>query len=437
MRRAGAAGLAGPGAVLAVASLGANVLAYVLVVALGRALTPVDFGAVAALLNLTVIGAVPGLALQLVAARAVATGAGRGQVRPVLRLALVTGLVLAGLVTVASPVLREVLHLGGVTAALAVGATLVPMTVTFAVQGLLQGEERFGRLSLVYLAVAVPRFAAGAGAAALGAGVDGVMTATLAASALSAVAALAVLHGAGLLARPVDAAALTPPSWRDVVRSGTATAGLLVLVHVDVLLARAVLPPVASGVYAAGAVFAKAAFWGPQFVSTLLYARMTVQASRRAVVAAAATVTALLGLGVVAVAALGGSWLVGLLLGERYAGLGRGAAVFAALGTALAVVQVLVYAAVAVGDRRLAAATWAGTGLVVAAVLVARPDEPLVVVGIVLAGVLAVVVAGLLLELRRPAAIPAPTPVPGTPRPPAVLPAPGVAPAPATRSTSA
>ncbi len=400
MGRGVASGLAAPGAVLAVATGGANVLGYALVVALGRSLAPGDYGAVAALLNLAVIGAVPGLALQLVAARVVASG-GAGQVRALLGLALRTGLLLGGLVAVASPLLRGALHLGGVTPALAVAATLVPATVTAAAQGVLQGAERFGRMSLVHVAVAVLRFAAGAGAAVLGGGVDGVLLGTLAAAVLAAGVALALLPGtAGGPATP--GAAATVPSWRDVVRSGVAMAGLLTLVNVDLLLARAVLPPAASGVYAAGSVFAKAAFWGPQFVSTLLYPRMAVQASRRAAVAVAAAVTAALGLAVVAVAAVGGGGLVGLVLGARYAGLGRGAAVFAALGAALAVVQVLVYAAVAGHDRRLAAATWAGTVAVGAMVLAVRPAEPLAVAGIVLAGALAVVVARVALELRRP-----------------------------------
>jgi hypothetical protein len=61
------------------------------------------------------------------------------------------------------------------------------------------------------------------------------------------------------------------------------------------------------------------------------------------------------------------------------------------------------------GDRRLAAVTWAGTAVVAAVVLTARPSEPLQVAGIVLAGALVIVAAGVALEVRRP---------PGTVAPP-------------------
>ncbi len=397
-----AAGLAAPGALLAVAAFGANVLGYGLVVVLGRALVPADYGAVAALLNLTVIGAVPGLALQLVAARVVARDGAAAGVRAMVRPALVTGGLLAAAGVAAAPVLEVALRLDGPLPAVAVGAALLPTTVTFAVQGVLQGGERFGRLSLTYLVVAVPRFAAGAAGAVAG-GVTGAVTGTLLAAVLAAVVALALLPRSVRPRRGDRPPAAVHVTWRDVLASAAGTAGLLMLANIDVLLARAVLPPQESGLYAAGSVFAKAAYWGPQFVSTLLYSRMAVQASRARAVWAATAVTAALGLVVVAAGAIGGGRLVALLLGDAYAGLGRGAAVFAALGAALAVVQVLVYAAIAVGDRRLAAATWLGTLAVAVVVVVTGPTSPLAVAGTVLAGALVIAAAGALLELRRPA----------------------------------
>ena len=60
---------------IAAATMVANVLVYALFLVLNRALSPNDLGAVAALLNLTIISGVLALALQLVAARQVATAA--------------------------------------------------------------------------------------------------------------------------------------------------------------------------------------------------------------------------------------------------------------------------------------------------------------------------------------------------------------------------
>ncbi len=387
------------GVLLAATTVLANAVGYALVLVLSRTLGPADYGAVGALLNLAVIGTVPALAVQLVAARETARAGGRLEHSGALvRLGLGAGALLSVLVVAAAGPLDAFLHLDGPVPAVALGLSLLPATAVAAVQGVLQGAERFRRLAVLVAVVAVARFVAGAGAAIAGWGVAGVLLGTVVAALVGAAAAMALLPSA----RPWRPAAGRRQShlWRQVGTSSVSTAGLLTLVNVDVLLARHYLPPVESGLYAVGSVFTKVTFWGPQFVATLLFARMATESSRAAAVRAAVGITAALGGVGVAVAAVGGAPLVRLVAGDGYGGLGRQAALFAALGTALAVVQVLVYAALAVGDRRLGLAAWPATALTCLAVAAAGHGSPTALVSTVLAGSLVLAAVGLLLSAR-------------------------------------
>jgi O-antigen/teichoic acid export membrane protein len=150
-----------------------------------------------------------------------------------------------------------------------------------------------------------------------------------------------------------------------------ATGGLLLLTNVDVLLARAYLDPTASGVYAVGSLFAKAAFWGPQFVATLVFPRLAGAAPRSTVLGGGLAVTAALGGLVIVPAAVAAPTLVRIVAGDAYAAAAPALLLFAALGTMLALVQLLVYAGLARGDRRSGVATWVAAG--VQAGLVAGP----------------------------------------------------------------
>ncbi len=393
-------GLARSGAVLAGATLAANVLGYVLVLALSRLLPPADYGAVGALLNLAVIGLVPALAVQLVAARRTAARAARGTDPRLGALGLGAGGAVGLVVVLAAPLLDRYLHLGGPWAAVSLGASLLPTGGTFAAQGVVQGSERFGRLALLLVVAGGTRCAGGALPAAAGWGVTGVITGTLVAAVVTMAVAVAVVPAAFGL--PGTGGVRGPGSWgrlwRDVAGSSTSTAGLLTFVNLDVLLARHSLPAAASGVYAVGSLFTKVAFWGPAFLATLLYPRMTAAATRDRAVAAALGLTAGLGAAVVAVTWLGGGRLVALAAGARYAPLGRTVALFAALGTAFAVVQVLVYARVAVGDRWLGAAAWVCAAATVGAVAVLQPSTVTALVGTVLAGAWTLAGLGLLRE---------------------------------------
>jgi O-antigen/teichoic acid export membrane protein len=382
-------------ALLAAATLLANVLAYALYLVLNRTLTPQDLGAVAALLNLTVISGVLALALQLVAARYVATRRGEVESREAadasaVATGTVLGLAVTGLMLLASPLVTSAFGLASIWPAVLVAVGVLPMYLTFAAQGCLLGRERFGALGLVYVTVAGGRFIACAAAAASGMSVTGVLAATVLAGWLTAGFSLALVPRA-----VAGAGARLRDTWvRAVLHSATATSALLVVTNMDVPLARAVLAPVESGEYAVVSVFAKAAYWGPAFLATLFYPRMARATTRRSALLAvgSTTVIAVVGVGLSALLAEPFVRVVG---GPSYLGLAPLVPLLTASGATWSVAQVLVYWRLSRGDHRLGYAVWAVAALIAAVVLLWRHGSIVEIASTVLAGGLAVVVYGL------------------------------------------
>ena len=385
-----------------------NVLSYFFFVVLSRALTPPDLGAVGSLVSLATIAAVPGTGIQLVAARWVAapppeSGASPGIVSPgtvspgtvspdtaaldaALGAALRLAAVLSAGALVLSPGAAYLLRVD-VGAALAVATAAAPITLTFAVQGLLQGRERFGALATVAALVGITRVSAAVLAAAGDLGPDAVMWLFTAGWALTLFIAGFLLHrdGGPHLIKAARHAWGSAPSRAIFHQSMTAVlpmSGLLVLSSLDMLLARHFLPEDLSGGYAIGAVFEKVAFWGPTFLATLYYPRMARAADRARAVRDALLLTASVGAVGVLVAFLLGGPLVAVVGGGEYAALAPLAWLFCTLGVALALVQVLVYADVAVGRHRAGASVWVALGAATAVVAGRHDSIEQVVTGV-------------------------------------------------------
>jgi O-antigen/teichoic acid export membrane protein len=433
----------------------ANAGNYAFNVVMALLLGPEAYGALAALLALVLVGSVPGLALQAVVARRVAlAGSGRAPsdaAWPGARwLVGRAGLALM-LVTVAiGPGLVLFLHLDSAVPVLWLALALAPTPLLFAVQGLLQGQERFGALAAVLLAGAGVKLAIGLALVAAGLGVSGAMAGVTAGGVLAALAGLRLAGRGGRVAgpggvgpggvdshgnqtpgsatlpsgapppegaaaaRPQGAAAARPHStwWREVGGATTGLLGLFLLANVDVLLARHYLDRAAAGRYALGAVVAKIAFWAPQFVVTVIFPRLVGAADPRRLLGGSALLIA--GFGGLLAGGLAVADRVGLVvpvLGGGYEGLGPLLPVFAALGTGLALVQLLLFEGIATRDRRMGRAVV--VALVAEVALVAGPLHGSVgqVAGAALAVVTALAVAGWLLLRRRlahsrPAAVP-------------------------------
>lgn len=364
-------------------------LGYAFFVVLGRSMTPDDLGAVGSLINLSTILTVPGLGLQLVTARGVASqsapahGRSGGPVDGGLLVgALLVGGVPALLLAVTAPLVAPLLHLPSVAPLVVLALSAVPMTVAFAALGVLQGAERFAALGLSALLVGVAKIASAVAASALGQGVLGVIGWYAVGWVVVAVVAGALaVRGAGRGGAGEDDAgpdgSMTAPSrWAAGIARARAglvgsmpTAGLLVLSSLDLILARHHLSRDGSGVYTMGALFEKVAFWGPQFIATMYYPRMARPAERAAAVRAAVGMTAAVGVLGVLVAAVAGDLLTSFVGGRAYVGeLGHQAWVFTALGVALALVQVLVYADLADHRHGVGALVWVAVAVTVGAV---------------------------------------------------------------------
>jgi O-antigen/teichoic acid export membrane protein len=394
----------------------ANAGNYAFNVVMAFLLGPEAYGALAALLALVLVGSVPGLALQAVVARRT-TLAGSGRAvrawpgagwlvgRAGLGLVLLTVLIGPGLVLF--------LHLDSAVPVLWLALALAPTPLLFAVQGLLQGRERFGALAAVMVAGAAVKLAAGLALVAFGFGVSGAMAGVAAGGLLAAMAGLRLAApGRPGAARPRSVDTPAHPSsgwWREVGTATTGLLGLFLLANVDVLLARHYLDRAAAGRYALGAVVAKIAFWAPQFVVTVVFPRLVGAADPRRLVGGSALLIA--GFGGLLAGALALADRFGLvvpLLGGGYAGLGPLLPLFAALGTALALVQLLLFEGIATRDRRMGRAVAAA--LVVEVALVAGPLHASVgqIAGTALGVAVALAATGWWLLRRRLGRPPAP-----------------------------
>jgi hypothetical protein len=166
-----------------------------------------------------------------------------------------------------------------------------------------------------------------------------------------------------------------------MLRAAGALLGFVVLLNLDLLLARHYFPGRVAGEYAVATLFAKVAFWLPQGVGVVLLPQLADPGRRRrALPSALGLIAAVGGLLTLGTAALGARALP-LVGGSAYgASLGSAGWLFAVLGTLLALAQLLVYSGIAAADRVALALVWA-----------AAAGECLIVAGLAAAGWLSVV----------------------------------------------
>ncbi|MGH6692195.1 MAG: hypothetical protein ACREF4_16115, partial [Gammaproteobacteria bacterium] len=146
---------------------------------------------------------------------------------------------------------------------------------------------------------------------------------------------------------------------RATLASGGMLLGFVVLTNVDVFLSRHVLSAESSGLYAAGSIFTKIAFWLPQFVPLVAFPALTDPRRRPRAIRLGLLAVAVSGCALVATAALFAGPVVAVVAGSQYDALVPWVAGFTALGALLALAQLLVYAQLATGDRMTTTVVWA------------------------------------------------------------------------------
>jgi O-antigen/teichoic acid export membrane protein len=348
------------GLVVTAATAAANLLAYLPPLLAARRLSPADLGALATALALVAIATMPGVGLQT----AVAVSAARsGGPVAAARLAWLTALACGGALLLGTPVLSAVLRLPpGLPPLLA--AMTVPAVLAGRPLGLFQGAERFGRLAVGTVALALARYAGVFVGLAAGFGLIGAFT-------LGALVAWSVPPALWWLAPATGDESAGVLRGRAVLAAASASMAILVASYADLILARRLLPAGESGAYAVGAVLTRAAIWAPQVVTIVALPRLArggaaLRVGWKLVVAA--------GVLMVAGAALVRGVLVGAAGGGRYAALAGLAPYFVLVGALYAVTVFLVNARIADGARRPAAGVWAAAIGLVALVLVVRPE---------------------------------------------------------------
>ena len=359
------------GTLVVAAALGlAQVLAYLVSIVAARALGPAQFGVLAALLGLLLIGNVVALGLQAVIARQIVTLPAdiRGNAaHTVLRSSVMVALAVGAATLLVSPALLWILQLNDWWPLLWVAATLVPLTWIGAQLGVAQGRESFGRLATVYAAVGVGR------------GVGGVLGALVGQTATATIVGIFLGTTIGALVGRIVVRSLSPQGrFRidhlvgQVAHASHALLALFILTNIDVILARALLDADDAGIYGVGAVIAKVAFWLPQFVGVVAFPRLADARRSRALLVTVAAVGGLGGLVVVVTAALPGL-AVAIAGGPDYTSLVPLAWLFACIGALFSLAQALLLSRLAVDDRLAVIAVWAAIAVLVILATVVLP----------------------------------------------------------------
>lgn len=340
-----------------------NVGNYAFQLLAARLLGPSQYGAIASLMALLMVLSVVQLGIQATAARRIA--ADPDDV-PAIEDTILTAtwraaFALAGVALAATPLVWSLLRLDGPWSAVMLAVAVLPVTVMGGHAGVLQGERRWLPLSLVYLAVGLPRVVIGGACLLVSPTATSGMVGVMVAAWLPVLVGSVSLRGR----RHLD-------TWnahdrvvrRDVRREATGSSVALLafvaLANLDVVVARSVLDDHEAGLYAAGLIVTKAVLFLPQFAVIILFPAMsTAEENRRAV-----------GRGLTLLTGLGAACILGTYLfsdlalefvgGGDYADVRDRLWLFALLGSLLALLQLLVYAGLAKRGRGTKYAVTAG-----------------------------------------------------------------------------
>jgi O-antigen/teichoic acid export membrane protein len=344
-----------------------NLCTYGFTIIAAHRLGPAEFGAVAALMGLLLVLNVVGLGLQTTAARRVSQAAADRPIRAqeVLHVSHRLSPALGLLCLAAAPLISHAFHLQSALTAPMVAVSVWLQTAALGQAGVLQGARRWSGVAALY---------AGNGIGRLGGGLLGMAWRDDALGAMTGVAAGSVLPVAvGWWAlRGRERPALPDGRAREVLvelaRNSHALIAFLALSNADIIVARIALPAHPAGWYAGGLILVKAVLFLPQFVIVLAFpALASGGAQRRASRRLGLALVSVLGAAAVAGAAI----LPGLAMifvgGAEYDTIRPILWQFAVLGTALCVLQVLVYDIVAGQDHRPVAVLWIAVCTIAAA----------------------------------------------------------------------
>lgn len=340
-------------AVLGLGMGAASAMGYLFVLIISRALGPGGFGAFSSLNSIGLVLAIPAGAFQVMYASRVAR---RGEKAFDLRLPLLLGTAGVLITAALSPVLAHIARVDSPWAPAVLGLSLLPLIVNGAMMGGLLGLRRIGALSVVYLFMGGSRVLAAAAAHALDVGLTGTLALVVLASVLTTLLLWFLCRGQAHLPWS-SATASRVHVVRTLFRSNSSMGVLMALTSVDVVLARYVLSPVEAGEYALVASLGRAPVWVTQFLALAMVPALARSGSPRSILRAGGVVLGVCAAGA-GVAAAAPDLLISILGGAAYKDAAGLLLPYLALGTLLALVQVLIVAEVAQGRHLLAKVAW-------------------------------------------------------------------------------
>jgi O-antigen/teichoic acid export membrane protein len=274
------------GVVLGVASGASIVAAYVFLLAAGRILGSEDYGSLAALLGLLAVVLIPAGALQMAVSREISRRVASADAAGAARLAhgtlrmslLATVPLLAVALALAAP-LAHVLHIHSVAFVALADTTLATALVFPVATGVLQGQQRFHALAVLYVFPWLVRLVVLAVLASAGARLGGAIAAT----AIGAIAGTAL--ALFLIREPIGGGTRLPRDELLVFLRylGPVAAGLVgiaLLTHADILIVKARFSGDEAGAYAAASAFARVGFFLPATILAVLFPRTAARQAR-------------------------------------------------------------------------------------------------------------------------------------------------------------
>jgi O-antigen/teichoic acid export membrane protein len=357
-------------ALIAVAMGLMNVTSYAFTILAARVLGPPEYGALAAVMGLLLVVNVLSLGLQATGARRVS--ATPGDLADIEHEVMATSHVSAaalGLVALAAaPLVTSTLRLDSLGAAVLIAVSAVPLSVMGGQAGILQGERRWGALAAIYVAVGVGRLGFGAVALAVEPNTLGAMIGVAVGAFLPAVVGwFALRHPDRRRAAGVPSpAAQRPPRWarggvlRETMHNSHALLAFFALSNADVIIARSTLDEHQAGLYAGGLILSKAVLFLPQFVVVIAFPSMSQAGSGRRMHFYSLGLVLVIGVVTVAGVAVLSALAVSFIGGSAYADLQGRLWAFAALGTLLAMLQLMIYSVVARQHQRMVFIVWVG-----------------------------------------------------------------------------
>lgn len=337
----------GAGGLVASGMMVMNVMVYGFTLISAHVLAPGEFGGLGAILAVLIVISVGALALQATGARTIATASADLQhtaAANILASARVLSLVLALAMLALSPAITTLLGVPWLVALL-LPLAVAPLTMLGAYAGVLQGCRQWRALTAVFLGLGIGRLLCG--------GLALLIDASLVSAVVGVTVGAYVPALIGwwncrrlLTASSGSARHLVAEIWQN----GHTLLAFFALTNLDVLLARNLLTPDESGLYAAGAILTKSCLFLPQFVIIVAFPDMAEDQARDDRSTAwlkPLALVAVIGAVVTAGTAVLSDLAVTFVGGSQYAELGGYIWLFAIEGTLFAMLQMGVYRQIA------------------------------------------------------------------------------------------